>query len=65
MPHHKSDNYMKWKAWVDKNHHLMQHPADFEAQFVLEVLSLVPDITTDHVIPQYEFTDSTNNIVAG
>lgn len=60
MSHHKSENYMKWKAWVEKNHHLMQHPADFEAQFVLEVLSLVPDITTDHVIPQYEFTDSTN-----
>lgn len=60
MSHHKTENYMKWKAWVEKNHHLMQHPADFEAQFVLEVLSLVPDITTDHVIPQYEFTDSTN-----
>lgn len=50
----------EWEIWVKKKHNLMRHPCDFEARFVLEVLSRVSIITPNDVIPQYEFRDRTN-----
>ena len=53
-------SYQEWKEWVRKNQSLMQHPANFEARFVLEVLSSVSEITPSILYPQYEFIDRQN-----
>ena len=53
-------SYQEWKEGVRKNQSLMQHPANFEARFVLEVLSSVSEITPSILYPQYEFIDRQN-----
>lgn len=54
--------FQEWQNWVKKKHYLMQHPCDFEARFVLDVLSRISIITPDDVIPQYEFRDRSNKL---
>ena len=57
-----SDRLSIWKEWVRKHADEMAHIADFEAQFVLEVLSKIPEIDPDDLIPQYPFYDAQNKL---
>lgn len=57
-----SDRLSIWKEWVRKHADEMAHIADFEAQFVLDVLSKIPEIDPDDLIPQYPFYDAQNKL---
>lgn len=46
-----------WENWLDFNRKLMQHPADFEERFVIDILKKINDLKPEDVIPQYHFTD--------
>lgn len=46
-----------WQNWIDTNRKLMQHPADFEERFVIDILIKVKDLNPEDIIPQYHFTD--------
>lgn len=49
---------MTWSEWLEKYKVLLdQHPADYEREFVLRVLSKVSSITPDMVVPQFNFKD--------
>lgn len=49
---------MTWSEWLEKHKVLLnQHPADYEREFVLRVLSKVSSITPDMVVPQFNFKD--------
>ncbi len=49
---------MTWVEWLDKYKVLLdQHPADYEREFVLRVLSKVKSITPEMVVPQFNFKD--------
>lgn len=49
-----------WQQWKYINKEKIQHIAGYEEKFVDEILSKIPEITPDDVIPQYHFTDSKN-----
>ena len=53
-----SDRLFIWKEWVRKHAEEMAHIADFEARFVLEILSKIPEVDPDDLIPQYPFYDA-------
>lgn len=53
-----SDRLSIWKEWVRKHAEEMAHIADFEARFVLEILSKIPEVEPDDLIPQYPFYDA-------
>ena len=53
-----SDRLSIWKEWVRKHAEEMAHIADFEARFVLEILSKIPEVDPDDLIPQYPFYDA-------
>ncbi len=53
-----SDRLSIWKEWVLKHAEEMAHIADFEARFVLEILSKIPEVDPDDLIPQYPFYDA-------
>ena len=46
-----------WGNWINSNRKLMQHPADFEERFVIDILSKINNLNPEDVIPQYHFTD--------
>ena len=49
---------MTWSEWLEKHKVLLdQHPADYEREFVLKVLSKVSSITPDMIVPQFNFKD--------
>lgn len=52
-----SDRLECWKAWIKAHHTELEHIADFEAKFVLEIFSKIPEISPDDIIPQYPFYD--------
>ena len=47
----------EWQDWVKKNEERLKHPADYESDFVLQILAKIPGLCTSDVIPQYKFVD--------
>lgn len=46
-----------WEEWKKFHHFKIQHIAGFEEKFVDTVLSQIPLISPEDVIPQYHFID--------
>ncbi len=53
-----SDRISIWNEWIRKHAEEMAHIANFEIKFVLEVLSKIPEIDPEDLIPQYPFYDA-------
>lgn len=49
-----------WKSWKIKYSKQIEHVAGYEEAFVDRVLSQIPEISPDDVIPQYHFVDDYN-----
>lgn len=49
---------MNWNEWKAINKNKIQHIVGFEEKFVDDVLSKIPLILPEDVIPQYPFTDA-------
>lgn len=49
---------MNWQEWKRINKQKIQHIVGFEEKFVDDVLSKIPLISPEDVIPQYPFTDA-------
>lgn len=49
---------MNWNEWKTINKNKIQHIVGFEEKFVDDVLSKIPLILPEDVIPQYPFTDA-------
>lgn len=48
---------LQWANWKRAHAHEMKHKANFEEKFVDLVLSQIPGLSPEEVIPQYEFVD--------
>ena len=46
-----------WDEWIQRHRSEMEHIADYEIRFVREVLSKIPELEPEDVIPQYPFFD--------
>lgn len=50
----------EWQEWINKNSHLMIHPANYEVLFVEKILSQIPELKACHLQTQFPFKDQDN-----
>ncbi|NBM54011.1 hypothetical protein GWI68_04265 [Proteus sp. G2669] len=50
----------EWQEWINKNSHLMTHPANYEVLFVEKILSQIPELNTYYLHAQFPFKDQDN-----
>ncbi|WP_109419491.1 hypothetical protein [Proteus terrae] len=50
----------EWQEWINKNSHLMTHPANYEVLFVEKILSQIPELNAYYLHAQFPFKDQDN-----
>ncbi|WP_129039619.1 hypothetical protein [Proteus hauseri] len=50
----------EWQEWINKNSHLMTHPANYEVLFVEKILSQILELKACHLQAQFPFKDQDN-----